>query len=227
MGDPLNQESVNVGAFFAILSPLAAAQGGRSKTSGVIGMMHDATSGRLARRALGAVLLFCLTLSAGCTPSSPGPSGAGDTFRKEVLAARDSLAPALMDAVASREPRSAKRILEQRCALAKEGGSPFACGITVLDNHGITLASATIAPGEPIKRLDYSRYEVVMNGLKERKIVKTKLYLQDRTTLCVVVIPLVRQGEALGLLVLAFDAADLRDRFGLTEEEFLKVDLNG
>ena len=66
-----------------------------------------------------------------------------------------------------------------------------------------------------------------MKALKERKIVKAKLYLQDRTTLYVVGIPLVRQGEALGLLVLAFDAADLRDRFGLTEEEFLRVDLNG
>ena len=89
------------------------------------------------------------------------------------------------------------------------------------------LASATIAPGEPIKRLDYSRYEVVMKALKERKIVKAKLYLQDHSTLYTVVIPLVRQGEALGLLVLAFDTADLGDRLGLTEEEFLRVDLNG
>jgi hypothetical protein len=109
--------------------------------------------------------------------------------------------------------------------MAGKSGRPYSCGITVLDPHGITLASAT--PGEPIKRLNYSRYEVVMKALKERKIVKAKLYLQDRTTLYVVGIPLVRQGEALGLLVLAFDAADLRDRFGLTEEEFLRVDLNG
>jgi len=190
-------------------------------------MMHDATSGRLAIRALGAVLLFCLTLPAGCTPSSPGPSGAGESFRKEVLAARDSLAPALMDAVASREPRSAKNILDQKCALAKEDGSPFACGITVLDHHGITLASATLAPGEPIRRLDYSRYEVVMTALKERKVVKARLFLQDGTKLYVVAIPLVRNEEAIGLLGLAFDASDLRDRFNLTEDEFMRVDLNG
>jgi hypothetical protein len=204
---------------------LAAAQVGRLKISGVIGVMHHAVRGWLARGAMGVALLFCMTLLAGCTPSQTGPPGAGESFRKEVQAARDSLAPALMDAVADREPRSARTILDKQCALAKEASNPFACGITVLDHHGITLASAT--PGEPIKRLDYSRYEVVMKALKERKIVKAKLYLQDRTTLYVVGIPLVRQREALGLLVLAFDASDLRDRFGLTEEEFLRVDLNG
>jgi len=174
---------------------------------------------------MGATLLFCMALLAGCAPSSPGPSKAGEAFKKEVLAVRDSLAPALMDAVAKREPRSTKKILEQSCALAGEGGNPFACGITILDSHGITLASAT--PGEPIKRLDYSRYEVVMTALKERKVVKTRLFLQDGTRLYVVAIPLVSKGESIGLLGLAFDASDLRNRFGLTEDEFMRVDLNG
>jgi hypothetical protein len=169
---------------------------------------------------MGVALLFCMSLLAGCAPSPPG-----EAFRKEVLAARESLAPSLMDAAASRDPRAARKILEQQCALSREAGRAFFCGITVLDHHGITLASAT--PGEPIKRLDYSRYEIVMQALKGRKIVKAKLYLQDRTTLYVVVIPLMRQGEAQGLLVLAFDAADLRDRYGLTEEEFLRVHLDG
>jgi hypothetical protein len=173
--------------------------------------------------AMAAALLLALALIASCTPSAPGP--AAESFKKEVQATKESLAPSLMDAVASREPRSARSILERQCALAGEGGIPFTCGITVLDSHGITLASAT--PGETIKRLDYSRYEVVMKALKERKIVKAKLYLQDHSTLYVVSIPLVRQGEVLGLLVLAFDAADLRNRFGLTEEEFLRADLNG
>jgi len=96
-----------------------------------------------------------------------------------------------------------------------------------LDHHGITLASATLAPGEPIRRLDYSRYEVVMTALKERKVVKARLFLQDGTKLYVVAIPLVRNEEAIGLLGLAFDASDLRDRFNLTEDEFMRVDLNG
>ena len=62
-------------------------------------------------------------------------------------------------------------------------------------------------------------------AMRERKIVKTKLYLQDRSALYVVAIPLERRGEVVGLLVLAFDQSDLRNRHGLTEEEFQNVDL--
>lgn len=177
------------------------------------------------RNPVAVALLLSLAVLAACAPSSPGPSGAGEAFRKEVLATKESLAPSLMDALARREPRTVRRILEKRCALARESGRPFTCGITILDPNGITLASAT--PGEPIRRRDYSRYELVMKALKERKTVKAKLYLQDRTTLYAVAIPLVRQGEALGLLMLAFDATDLGNRFGLAEEEFLSLDLNG
>jgi len=172
----------------------------------VSGFVHNSTGRRLVGSTLSFTLLVCLALLASCSPSAPGP--AAESFKREVHATKQSLAPSLMDAVSHREPGSAKGILERQCTLAREGGRPFTCGITVLDPHGITLASAT--PGELIKRLDYSRYEIVMKAMKERKIVKAKLYLQDHTTLYVVGIPLVRQGEALGLLVLAFDASDLR-----------------
>ena len=177
------------------------------------------------RRALGFAVAVLAALAAACAPSAPGPGDAGESFRKEVLATKESLAASLSDAVARREPRQARLILEQTCDVARGKEQPFTCGITVLDHHGITLASAT--PGEPIRRLNYSRYEVVMKAMKERRIVKTKLYLQDRTTLYVVAIPLERQGEVLGLLALTFDAADLKARYGLTEQDFMRVDLNG
>ncbi len=168
-------------------------------------------------------MVSALALIVACTPSPPAPSKASEAFRQEVLAARESLSAALMDAAAGREPGAAGRILEQTCSLARESGRPFACGITVLDNHGITLASAT--PGAAMRRLDYSRDEAVTRALAERRIVKAKLYLQDRSKLYVVAMPLERRGELVGLLVLAFDQADLMGRHGLTEEEFQNVDL--
>ena len=186
--------------------------------------MRVCPAARRYERGFGAaVLVLIAVLTAACTPSAPGPSKASEAFRQEVLAARESLSASLMDAAANREPRAAGRILEQTCSLARESGRPFACGITVLDQHGITLASAT--PGAAIRRLDYSRYEVVTTAMRDRRIVKTKLYLQDRSALYVVAIPLERRGEVVGLLVLAFDQSDLRSRHGLTEEEFQNVDL--
>jgi hypothetical protein len=176
------------------------------------------------KRAFCSTLAILAALVVACTPSAPGPGAAGESFRKEVLATKESLAASLADAVARRESRSVRIILEQTCHVAQSQGQPFTCGITVLDRNGITLASAT--PGEPLRRLNYSRYEVVMDALKERRIVKTKLYLQDRRTLYVVAIPLERQGEVLGLLTLTYEAADLMNRYGLTEQD-LRVDLNG
>ena len=178
---------------------------------------------RTGRRFRGAALAFAAVLAAACAPPAPGPSKAEEAFRKEVLAVRESLSASLTDAAAKGEPPAAGRILEQACTLARESDRPFACGITVLDRHGITLASAT--PGARIRRLDYSRYDVVATALKERRVVKRKLHLQDRTALYVVAIPLERRGEAVGLLVLAFDPADLMNRHGLTEAEFQRVDL--
>jgi hypothetical protein len=170
----------------------------------------------------GLVLLaaFC----SGCGLPESGQSDAVLSFKKEVRETRDALAPTLIEAVANRDPRAVKLILDKQCALAKENRRPFACGITVLDLYGITFVSVT--PSETIQRLNYSRYEAVMQALKENKIVTTKLYLQDGTTLDVVGIPLARNGKAQGLLVLTFDARELKDRVGITEQEFLKVDLN-
>jgi hypothetical protein len=172
--------------------------------------------------ATGLVLLaaFC----SGCDIRESGQSDATLSFKKEVKETRDALVPSLIEPVANRDPRTVRLILDRQCDLAKESGRPFACGITVLDLHGITFASVT--PGEAMRRLNYSRYEVVMQALKDNKIITTKLYLQDGTTLDVVGIPLARNGKAQGLLVLTFDAGELKSRVGITEQEFLKVDLN-
>jgi hypothetical protein len=188
----------------------------------------DERMGKTRRRlkALTAVtgLVLLAAVFSGCALPESGQSEACLSFKKEVKETRDALVSSLIDAVTNRDPRTVKLILEKQCALAREKGRPFACGITVLDLHGITLASVT--PGEAIGRLNYSRYEVVMQTLKDNRIVTTKLYLQDGTTLYVVGIPLSRNGKAQGLLVLTFDAGELKNRVGITEKEFLKVDLN-
>ena len=182
------------------------------------------TRRRLKAITVAAGLVLLAAFCSGCTLPESGQSDAVLSFEKEVKETGDVLVPALIEAVANRDPSAVSLILDKQCALARENGRPFACGITVLDLHGITLASVT--PSETIKRLNYSRYEVVMQTLKDNKIVTAKLYLQDGTTLYVVGIPLARSGRTQGLLVLTFDASELKNRVGITEKEFLKVDLN-
>jgi hypothetical protein len=178
---------------------------------------------RKAVTAAAGLVLFAAFCS-GCDSRESGQSDGVLSFKKEVKETRDVLAPSLIEAVANRDPRTVRLILDKQCDQARERGRPFACGITVLDLHGITFASVT--PGETMRRLNYSRYEVVMQALKDDKIITAKLYLQDGTILDVVGIPLVRNEKTVGLLVLTFDAGELKDRVGITEQEFLKVDLN-
>jgi hypothetical protein len=182
------------------------------------------TRRRLKAAAAAAGLVLLAAVFSGCALPESGPSDAALSFKKEVKETRDALVPSLIEAVANRDPRAVRLILEKQCALARENGRPFACGITVLDLHGITLASVT--PVETMRRLNYSRYEVVMQALKDKKIVTAKLYLQDGSILYAVGIPLAHNGKAQGLMVLTFDAGELKNRVGITEKEFLQVDLN-
>lgn len=182
------------------------------------------TRRRLKAVTAAAALVLLAAISTGCALPESDQSDAVLSFKKEVKETGDALVPSLIEAVANRDPSAVRLLLDKQCALARENGRPFACGITVLDLHGITLASVT--PSETIGRLNYSRYEVVMQALEGNKIVTTKLYLQDGTILYAVGIPLARSGKAQGLLVLTFDARELKNRVGITEKEFLKVDLN-
>jgi len=169
-------------------------------------------------------LIAAAIAATGCTPSPPAESKAVISFKKEIRETGDRLAPLLMDNLAKRDPRSVRKSLQKHCTAADENGIPYNCGITVLDKSGVTLASAT--PAAPLKRLNYSRYEAVMSVVNEKKAVNTILYLQDHTRLFVVGIPMLREGEVMGILVLTFDSNDLRKRTGLTEQEFRDLTLN-
>ncbi len=169
-------------------------------------------------------LILLAAFLSGCATPESGQSDAVLSFKKEVLEIRDALVPSLIEAVTNRDPHAVRLILDRQCALARDNNRPFACAITILDVHGITLASVT--PGDTIRRLNYWRSESVMQALKDKKIVTGKLYLQDGTILYAVGIPLSRNGEAKGLMVLTFDAREMKSRVGITEQEFLNVDLN-
>jgi hypothetical protein len=181
--------------------------------------------GRWRRGSVSLVLLIAAAVAAtGCQSPPPAESEAVTSFKKEIRETGDRLAPVLVDSLAMRDPRLVRKTLRTLCATADKSSTPYSCGITVLDKHGITLASAT--PAAPLKRLNYSRYEAVMSVVNEKKTVNTVLYLQDHSRLFVVGIPMLRESELLGVLVLTFDSNDLQKRTGLTEQEFRDLKLN-
>lgn len=73
---------------------------------------------------------------------------------------------------------------------------------------------------------DFSRYRFVKNAFKQKKILQDRLYLQDRSELWIVCVPLVRQKDIVGAIVLGFNPIEVQKDYGLNTKQFLALDLN-
>jgi hypothetical protein len=175
-------------------------------------------------RRLGAVFfLLLLGCVPGCGAKEPPLSPAAAAFKKEIRECIAMLAvpltervmkrdiPAIQVCLAQIEPEVIK--LCRRC--------PFRLG--VLDREGNTLA---VHPPKKTGDLDFYRYDVVQQALKEHRITRQRLFLQDGSKLYVVCAPLLQEQKTVGILAVALSADEARTRWGLTEEEFLVIDFN-
>lgn len=73
---------------------------------------------------------------------------------------------------------------------------------------------------------DYSQYQAVREALKGRRITNARLYAPDGTEVYLILAPMFKNRQLVGLLVLRLDPALVQQRWGLGEEDFLAVDLN-
>ena len=89
--------------------------------------------------------------------------------------------------------------------------------------NGDTLA---VYPPKNAASLDFYNYEVVQQALRTRKVTQQRLFLQNGSRLYVICIPLLKNDRIIGLLALALSASDAKNRWGLTEKEFLSLDFN-
>ena len=167
-------------------------------------------------------LILFLSLSS-CQPAHP-PSNAAVAFKKEVRDNIEKLSPLFADALQKRNEKHVETALTQACAEADRAGSPFSCGIAILDKNGISITSTS--PRKSSQRIDYSHYESITKSLREKRIVHTRLFLQDGTKVFVISSPLVKDGKVLGLLVLGYFSTEVQRNWGLTEAEFLEINFN-
>jgi len=168
---------------------------------------------------IGAVILFfgCQAREA---PLRPGAA----TFKKELKNCIDNLAVSLMEPVLNQDLPGIRAALEKiespavkLCRLC-----PFEIG--VLNPSGETLA-AYPAKGDG-KAKDYSNYELVKKATSTKKIQQQRFFLQDGSQLYLICAPLVREDKLIGLVAIAISSEDAKQRYGLTEKEFLALDFN-
>jgi hypothetical protein len=168
-------------------------------------------------------LLLLLLVVGGCQATEPPLSPAAASFKKEVqdclqrisrelplpLAKED--VPAINEVLARVEPEAVK--LCRMC--------PFRLG--VLNRNGETL---TVHPFKADALGNYSNYDVVVQTLKNQKINQQRLFLQNGSQIYLVCDPIMQGDKLLGILALSLSAQEAKQRWGITEKEFLALDFN-
>lgn len=176
------------------------------------------------RNGLLILLLFLLLgLGFGCQTQEPPLSPAAARFKAEVKDCIHKLAQPLTGPVLSKDRATIIDTLRKTepeaiklCRMC-----PFRMG--VMGPNGDTLA---VYPPKNAASLDFYNYEVVQQALRTRKVTQQRLFLQNGSRLYVICIPLLKNDRIIGLLALALSASDAKNRWGLTEKEFLSLDFN-
>ena len=189
--------------------------------------MRGCHSEKMARDACGSFLLcsfliLFLSLCA-CQPAHP-PSNAAVAFKKDVRDNIDRLSPFFADALDKDNKKGAEAVLMRACTEAERNGKPFSCGIAILDKNGNSITSTS--PRKSSRGIDYSHYESITKSLREKRVVHTRLFLQDGTKIFAISSPLVKDGKLLGLLILGYFSTEVQSNWGLTEAEFLEMNFN-
>ncbi len=168
-------------------------------------------------------LVLLLMILAGCRTSEPPLTPAAAAFKKEVQECLDRLCAGVTGGVVKGDVAAINETLKrlEPDALKLCRMCPFRIG--VLDKNGVTV---TVYPFKAEAMGNFSSYEAVAQTLKNHQINQQRLFLQDGSQIYVVCVPLLKEGNVAGILILSLDAKEAKSRWGLTEEDFRTIDFN-
>ncbi len=152
-------------------------------------------------------------------------SPSAQAFKEEMKGTIKKLSTSLMDPLSMNDNGGLQAALDKIVSDAEKKGKPIHFGIGVLDREGLAVAGRYVI-GTFKKEENFSRYQYVTKSFKRKKIVLDRLFFQDQSELLIVCVPLVRQKEVIGALVLGFDPSAIKKDYGLTTEQFMAIDLN-
>jgi len=169
------------------------------------------------------LLILLLGCSYGCQTKEPPLSPSAARFKQEVKECIDKVTKPLIGPLAKKDSAGIHAALKKTEPenLKLCISCPFRMG--VMDMYGNSLA---LYPPRKNANLDFYRYEVVQQALKDRKIRQQRLYLQNGSSLYVICVPLLKDDQVMGILAIALSASDARNKWGLTEKEFMAIDFN-
>jgi len=169
-------------------------------------------------------MVVAVSLCCGCqakpAPLSPGAA----TFKREIVNCLTNLSATLTEPVAKKDAAAIAAALQKAespavklCRLC-----PFQVG--VLDQTGEVLAIYPPKSGNNSK--NYSSYDLVTKTINSKKIQQRRFFLQNGSELYLICGPLIREGQVIGLVVIAINSQDAVKRWGLTDKDFAGLDFN-
>jgi hypothetical protein len=175
--------------------------------------------GRLLNRPFLIILLiFCA-----CSAKEPPLSPAAASFKQEVKACLQRLAAPLPGPVARQDVPAINKVLLAKVdpAIKLCRMCPFQIG--VLNQVGDILARY---PEKKEGAFNFSGYGLFDQVMKSHRTSQQRFFLQDGSEIYIIVVPLLHEGQMIGLLGLSLDEAEALHRWGLTDKEFLALDFN-
>lgn len=171
-----------------------------------------------------AALLVWLMVSWGCQPKQEVPLSPGAAaFMREVQQALGMLAQELVGSVSRSDVAAInaklKKIMPESLKLCR--ACPFMIGI--LDRKGNVL---TIYPPKEGYSRHYSDYKLVAHSLEKGKTCQGRLFLADGSKLYAICAPLREAGDSVGVIVLTTTDDEVKQRWGISEQEFLALDFD-
>ncbi len=179
-------------------------------------------------------VLVCMVFAAilsGCT-SDPPLSQSAMTFREETLEGLEGLTLKLVPALERDESfEMAGEVIKDYLQNQFVNGR-HVLSLGVLDpsaNYlvGYRLDDTTHGSIEKsgYKDMSFASFKGVDRVVSSRKIVQMPLYLQKQRAL-VVGAPLIKEDRLFGIICLSFDKEKFEKEWGISEQEFLKIDFN-
>ena len=154
------------------------------------------------------------------------------TFRQQTLEDFERLTPKLGPAFDSDSPDMASDEVIIDFLLELHDNGRHVLGLGVLDPSGSYRVGYRVddtAPGSIEKSgyedMSFASFKGVDRVVSSRKIVQVPLYFQEQRVL-VVGAPLVKEGHLLGIMCLSFDTEKFEEEWGISEQEFLRIDFN-
>lgn len=166
------------------------------------------------------LLVVALSWGPGCQEAKPPPSPEALVFTREVQAIINRIAPPLVGPVDRKDQAAVQKALVKAFSLCAQECEGVFYNVFILDQSAVLTA---IYPPAEVKRIQFSDYKAVEKAFKEKKPNQTILYQPDGTPTYIISVPLVQEGKVTGILALSFEGNQVRDKRGVSEQEFLTL----